>query len=245
MNDINKINQINSYFLTLRKQSSFLSALFSFFDAQEIAFGFLGGSVRAALSGSKKKPRDLDIIFDGSDSLFDDFLEGLNISYKKNSFGGRKIEVDNFKFDVWSLSNHHLISDEIYKHTFKNVPRTTFINYDSIFYDWTKNKLYDNYSSCLENNLIDLVGNKKAIESNYRFDVTLCKLATLQNKGFSFSERLNNYISSYLNDFFDSNSLFEKNDLFDSFIYGYMLHNGNRVGCKKKAEIKDFLTKYL
>ncbi len=239
------LQQINDYFLGLRERSSFLDNLCKFFESKNIEFGFLGGSVRNAIANPDSIPRDLDIIFNENDEIFDSFLEALNINYKKNSFGGRKIEVDSLKIDIWSLSKHHLIREKIYKQDFKNVPKTTFLDYDSIFYNYTKQSLIDNYSKCISKNTIGVIGNKKSRSCNSRMDVTICKLALLHENGFLFSDELNSYISDYLNKFFGNLSLFDQADLLDSFLYNYKKHIGTSVNNKTLNLISHFVDNYL
>lgn len=240
-----KLQQINDYFLSLRKRSSFFDDLCVFFDSKNIEFGFLGGAVRNAIANPDSIPRDLDIIFNENDEIFDSFLGVLNINYKKNSFGGRKIEVDSLKFDIWSLSKHHLIREKIYKQDFKNVPKTTFLDYDSIFYNYTKHTLIDNYSNCIFKNTIGVVGNKKSRSSNSRMDVTICKLALLHEQGFMLSDELNSCISDYLHNFFEVMPLFESEDLMDCFLYNYKKHIESSVSIEAVRSIVSFVDNYL
>ncbi|MBP3710276.1 MAG: hypothetical protein J6I73_07745 [Treponema sp.] len=240
-----ELKKINEYFLRIKEKNDFLSKLFDYFSSSNVEFGFLGGSVRAAIRGEASMPRDLDIVFDEDDKDFDAFLNRLSVGFKRNSFGGRKIESDNMEFDIWSLSSHHLIAEKLYQKDFKNVTRTTFINYDSVFYDWTKQKLFDNYSKCARESLIDFVGNKKYQKFNTQVDMTICKLALLNNQGFSLSENVENYISNYINSYFDDESLFDKNDFLESFIYNYNRHYGFNLNDETRNTIYKFILRYL
>lgn len=239
------IEIIKNYFLNIKKQSQFLSLLYDFFESKNIEFGFLGGAVRAAINEAVVLPRDFDIVFNSDDLEFDDFLEENNINFKTNSFGGRKIEIDNFIFDIWSLSRHYLIAEKKYTRDFKNISRTTFINYDSVFFDWTNQKLMGDYSDCLQTHLIDFVGNKKYQKFNKHVDVTICKLAALNNQGFLLSKNLEKYISNYLRSYFEESSLFDTKDFFDCFIYNYNRHCDFKLDEKTRDNIYKFIINYL
>lgn len=239
------VDKINAYFLNIKRQSSFLSMLCNFFESQKIEFGFLGGAVRMAITNSTELPRDLDIVFDSDDKEFDIFLRKNNIEFRKNAFGGRKIRADNLLFDIWSLEHHHLISEKKYAKDFRNISRTTFINYDSVFYNWTNQKLFGDYTECMETHLIDFVGNKKYQKYNTQSDITICKLALLEATGYSLSEDIKKYISDYVKSYFEDNSLFCKEEYFDSFVSNYTRHCGNKLDSKKREVIFKFIMSYL
>lgn len=240
------VENIKGYFLNIKKRSQFLSLVYDFFETKKIEFGFLGGAVRAAINGpSEILPRDLDIVFDSDDIEFDNFLKEKGIDFRINSFGGRKIKTDDLVFDIWSLSRHYLIAEEKYPRDFESISETTFVNYDSIFFDWTRQKLIGEYSNCLEKHLIDFVGDKKYRKLNRQVDVTICKLASLSNQGFSLSKDVKNYVSDYIKSFFDEESLFDQNDFFDCFIYNYKRHCDFNLDKKARDIVYKFVTSYL
>lgn len=239
------IENIKNYFLRIKTQSLFLSSVYDFFECKGIEFGFLGGAVRAAINDAAKLPRDFDIVFDSSDVEFDTFLEEKNIDFEKNSFGGRKIRADNLVFDIWSLARHHLIADHKYSKDFRNISKTTVINYDSIFFDWTNQKLMGDYSYCLDNHSIDFVGNKKYQKFNRQKDITICKLALLKSQGFLFSNDIDNYVSNYVKSCFGKNFLFDREDFFNCFIYNYNRHCGFKLDAKTRDIIYKFIFSYL
>lgn len=239
------VENIKDYFLNIKQQSQFLSSVYNFFETKNIEFGFLGGAVRAAINGSEEPLRDLDIVFDSDDIGFDNFLIESGIDFRTNSFGGRKVKTDNLVFDIWSLSRHHLIAEKKYSRNFKSISKTTFVNYDSIFFDWTKQKLIGDYSKCLQTHLIDFVGNKKYQKLNKQVDVAICKLALLSNQKFSLSKDVENYVSNYIRSFFDKESLFDRNDFFDGFIYNYNRHCDFKLDVKTRDIIYKFVISYL
>ena len=239
------VEDIKRYFLNFKKQSEVLALISDYFESRNIEFGFLGGAVRAAINHSRILPRDFDIVFDSNDMDFDSVLRVNEIDFKLNSFGGRKIYDENFVFDVWSLSKHHLIAEQKYNKSFYNIPKTTFVNYDSIFFDYTKKKIIGKYFECEENKIIDFVGNKKNIESNFNKNVSICKLALLNNRGYSFSKKLDDYISTYLKTFFDTESLFDIKTFFECFVYSYNRHCNFELDIKTKKIIYNFVINYL
>lgn len=137
----NKEEVIRNYFLTIRNNNIKVNSFFSFLDTNNVQYAVLGGALRAELDSSYSM-RDIDIIYKTDFSIVQKYLSENNIKFKKNTFDGLKFNLGNIQFDVWDIENHFAFKNNYYKPYFENVCKTTFLNYDSIMYDFTNKILY-------------------------------------------------------------------------------------------------------
>ena len=85
--------------------------------------------------------RDLDIVFEGEVEI-EEFLSYYN--WKKNSFGGYKIEIGGVKVDLWRVKDTWALG---YQKAMnydlpKFIPYTAFFNFSSIIFHYNKVKFY-------------------------------------------------------------------------------------------------------
>lgn len=103
--------------------------------------------------------RDVDVFIDG---VVD--IESLvkNYNYRKNSFGGYKITINNtnvdlwFLRDTWALNNSQKVLDiELAKY----IPKTAFFNFSAIMFYFNEEKFYytNHFASFIQNRKINLV----------------------------------------------------------------------------------------
>lgn len=106
----------------------------------------------------KEGIRDLDLVIDGEldiEALF------LNYSFRKNSFGGYKLSIDDTSIDLWFIKNTWAVKHR--KITPSNletfIPTTSFFNFSSIVYDFEENKFIcaKPFLSFLKNKEINIV----------------------------------------------------------------------------------------
>ena len=90
----------------------------------------------------KNNARDIDLFIDGNVNLESLLKEK---EYKKNSFGGYKIRINNTDIDLWfleetwAIKNNQLVMDfDLAKY----IPYTAFFNFSSIMYAYTEEKFY-------------------------------------------------------------------------------------------------------
>ncbi len=89
-----------------------------------------------------QEARDLDIIIDKEVNIDHYFPKS---SYYKNSFGGYKATVNNFKIDMWFLRNTWALNNH---QTFLHldlpsiIPATSFFNFSSILYSLNEGKFF-------------------------------------------------------------------------------------------------------
>jgi hypothetical protein len=104
--------------------------------------------------------RDVDIVL-----ASDIELEKLypNYKFKRNSFGGYKIEINNTKIDIWILEDTWALQ---YQKSFdfnfdldKYIPNTAFFNFSSIIFSLTENRFHftTDFLRFLRDKKVDLV----------------------------------------------------------------------------------------
>lgn len=125
MNDLRRINIIDDLFQKLFKVGDVI---------------LIGGAIRDIVLDIKK-PKDYDIIIDCSIEDLDTFM---HYSYKDiitvNSLGGYKLNIKNNVFDIWSIENHWAFKEDILKCEIDNLPKSTLLNFDSLYFNMTTNK---------------------------------------------------------------------------------------------------------
>lgn len=103
--------------------------------------------------------RDVDIFIDG---IID--IESLvkRYNYRRNSFGGYKITIENTNVDLWFLKDTWTLSKLQSVLDFelaKYIPNTAFFNFSSIMFSFNEAKFYytKNFTSFLQNKKINFV----------------------------------------------------------------------------------------
>lgn len=192
----------------------------------------IGGALRDALN-QDFAPRDIDIIINDSNlDEFDKLLFEFKINYKNNRFGGYKLFFEDVQADVWSINKHYAFEHNYYQENVKNIVETTFLNYDSIVYDYKNKMLYDEcYQECLEKKVIDLIGEEDYIEDNPTPDVNIARMLKIKNEtNYIFSDRVVDYINQY----------YDKNCERKKWIIQYKLCKSFETHYKKKIDKKLF-----
>src|SRR5436190_14797207 len=92
---------------------------------------FFGGVPRdLVLYGPSKRPRDVDIVVDCSPKELASVV--ASYAFQRTRFGGFRIALGKWSFDVWSLSNTWAFSSGYMEPSFDNLPKTTFFNVEAI-----------------------------------------------------------------------------------------------------------------
>jgi len=92
------------------------------------------------VNSESKKFRDIDIIIEENLRIEEMFV---NINYQKNSFGGYKIQIDNFTIDLWVIKKTWALNNGQLKFEFdfiNQLPKTTFFNFSSVLYSLNDKK---------------------------------------------------------------------------------------------------------
>jgi hypothetical protein len=122
------------------------SAVRTLRDLREIGLDavFFGGMLRSLLVSRyyerhPGRPRDIDIVFAGSEvtTIVTKFQESIS---RLTRFGGIKFQNYDWQFDIWPLEKTWTFMDDAsIQPTFENLPYTTFFNLEAIAVDvWTK-----------------------------------------------------------------------------------------------------------
>lgn len=106
---------------------------------------FFGGSIRDLYLENKSfnNPRDYDIVINTYDENINLEKYFESFKYKKNRFGGYKIEVNSTEFDVWKLDNTWAFNNNLVEKNESNLINSVYLSVDGIAYNYNKKKLYD------------------------------------------------------------------------------------------------------
>lgn len=106
----------------------------------------------------RKNIRDIDIVVDGDFNL-EKFIK--DYTYKKNSFGGFKVNIGNIAVDLWNIKDTWALNFEKRLEFDLNhiVPRTAFFNFSSILYSYNEKKFIytSHFIKFLRDKKIDVV----------------------------------------------------------------------------------------
>ncbi|WNR45102.1 ligand-binding sensor domain-containing protein [Paenibacillus roseipurpureus] len=153
-----------------------------------------GGSVRNYYeNGFRTMPRDFDIVVCSDNDELDKYF--YNIPYKKNRYGGYKIDHYSVNFDIWSLNSTWAFkTKKISNPNIENLTKTVFLNYDSVVYDLTTGRLYDeDYRLAKEKNKLDIV-----LQDNPFPELNVLRTFVFKTKhNMEYSERLRSYLVNW------------------------------------------------
>jgi hypothetical protein len=122
---------------------------------------FFGGSIRDYYFYNEYRdmPRDFDIAIKIDSyklSVLDKFISGY--SYRKNRFGGYKVQIEKLEFDIWNLENTWAFRESILKVKEQNLIKSVFLSVDGIAYNFNNDTLYDDeLKKSIENKVINIV----------------------------------------------------------------------------------------
>ncbi|TGE37194.1 hypothetical protein E4K67_15075 [Desulfosporosinus fructosivorans] len=153
-----------------------------------------GGAVREFFNSDFEViPRDFDIVVNSTNKDFERFFRG--IPYKKNRFDGYKLNVDGLIFDIWGLSSTWAFKEKKVSDVRKeNLPKTVFLNYDSVVYNLRTGDLYDEgYINAKKDKILDIV-----LEENPFPELNILRSFVFNKRDqMSYSDCLISYISDW------------------------------------------------
>lgn len=191
-NNSNKYD-LRDHFYDLLKTRPLANKIF-FKLLQEGDILLFGGAVRSFLDNKFYViPRDFDLVVNSNKMDFDHHF--TDISYKKNSFGGYKLVVDGISLDIWSLGSTWAFKEKkVLEVTKENLPKTVFLNYDSIVYNLENGELYDEgYSKAKKDKLLDIV-----LEENPFPELNILRSFVFKKReNMVFSDALLTYVSEW------------------------------------------------
>ena len=160
-----------------------------------------GGAVRDYLNDNFQNIRDFDFVInskDGSLINIEDYLYDSNtIIYKKNRFGGYKINFNGIIIDIWNLKDTWLFKAGYMKPSINNLINSVYLNIDSLVYllnnDEYINNCDKNYKDIFHNKIIDIVYKENPYE-----ELNLLRALVLKKRySFDFSDEIKNKFYEY------------------------------------------------
>jgi hypothetical protein len=159
-----------------------------------------GGAVRD-FGHYNKAPRDIDIVINTSNPTFvENFLFGKNV--KKNRFGGYKVKVSSLSVDIWLLPFTWAFREGIVEVSVEKLTKTVFLNFDSIVFDTSNQKIYDGgFSESIETNTLDII-----LEKNPSPTLNILRtLVYIDRYKFYISNGLSKYMQNWIKQYSDIN----------------------------------------
>ena len=167
---------------------------------------FFGGTLRSLIMNrilNKRgigRPRDIDIVV--SDINIGELRKVFRaFIIKETRFGGLHLQNEFWQYDIWPLnSTWSFINSNIHNPSFYDLPKTTFLNIESIAVDvWSKPGLA---RTIYENELFyDSIINRKIeinnIDNPYPSLCVIRSLVMIKKTGFSIGNRLKDYLIEY------------------------------------------------
>lgn len=159
----------------------------------------IGGVLREIKdNGRIKTLRDIDIVLDTEKEI-----EYRNIIREympeHNRFGGYKVICQDLIIDVWLMRQTWAYSANVIKcdrrEYSKLLPKTVFLNMDSIVYDMKKNQWYDEeYQRAMKTRILDVV-----LEENPFLELNIVRSFVIMKRyKMSFSAKLKTLIKDYV-----------------------------------------------
>lgn len=151
----NRINNLKNIKENIHKVDNYLVNNFGIiydFQFNNDIF-LLSGAIRDSIVDMA--PRDLDIVMlSEDDSELQEFINKHSLKYKRNSFGGYKIEFNNITVDFWATND---------------LLKTIEYNLDGLFYDIKDRKILPiGYLSAVENKTLNRLNDDSKHPSNER-----------------------------------------------------------------------------
>lgn len=158
----------------------------------------IGGALREYKDyGKIKKLRDIDIVIDIKlMDRWNNILKKYNPG--RNKFDGYKIVCSNLIVDIWSINEcwayrENIIKCEPDKYV-ENLPRTVFLNMDSIVYDMRNDRWFDKiYRVAKDSGILDVV-----LEDNPHLELNILRAIILKERyQMVFSDKLISIIKKH------------------------------------------------
>lgn len=160
----------------------------------------IGGFLRD-IANDINESKDIDIVFNPKIDI-QKTLSEINVSFKRNIFGGYKIKFETCTIDIWSFDENWAFKKKLVKqndeYMMRSISNGTFFNYDSLVFNLNKLKSdVKNYNKCVEQKKLDILQKnifyKKynpSIEGNTLKAIYLCSMFDLE-----ISENTRHYLA--------------------------------------------------
>lgn len=184
--------KVNNYINNLRQTNLDVNLLLMNLEK----FGdliLLGGAIRD-IAIFNKNPRDYDIIVDSFSESLEKALQGF--TYSVNRFGGYKLQISHYEFDIWSIKNNWAFREKLLETKAENIIKGTFYNVDSLIIKLNDNYYdFDYFNEAIESNKLDIVLEDDVIELNPTPEINVVRALWLKKQwNLDFSDRVKDYI---------------------------------------------------
>ena len=204
----------------------------------------LGGAIRDILI-KDDNPRDIDLIIDTNKNLdanreIDKILDKYTIC-QKNRFGGYKLNIDGIEFDICTMDNHWAFKNKLLTREIDNLKYSTFLDFDSIWYNLYNEKESNKYeytffNDCIESNQINIISNKKElVDLNPTKDINIIRILNIKNE---WNLGIGDSVKKYVNNWVGAN-----NNWVDELYYAQIKHY--KIEKLKKELIKELVREVL
>ena len=239
----NDFKKVDEYFTKLSYESKEIKNLLeSLKKYGELIL--LGGAIRDILI-KDDNPRDIDLIIDTNKNLdanreIDKILDKYT-ACQKNRFGGYKLNIDGIELDIWTMDNHWAFKNKLLTRKIDNLKYSTFLNFDSIWYNLynkERNNKYEYtfFNDCIKNNQINIISNKKElVELNPTKDINIVRILNIKNE---WNLDIGDSVKKYVNSWVGAN-----NNWVDELYYAQIKHY--KIEKLKKELIKELVREVL
>jgi hypothetical protein len=159
----------------------------------------VGGFLRSV--ANNENPRDLDLIFNMSNTALEKYIAGWELDYTTNKFNGFKVTFGNFVLDIWTSETNWAFKTGVVnigdEYILSKVAQGTFFNYDSLVFDLKTQRVnVVLYNDCVRSETIDIIRkDTKYSQGNPGKIGNVARAFKIKRKsGFEFSENLCRYI---------------------------------------------------
>jgi hypothetical protein len=177
----------------LRANSSLVNRCFDSLEKEGDLILF-GGAVRDILVNHA--PRDYDVVVAIDNNKLDRIVNTMQLSSRRNRFGGYSMKLDGHLLDVWSLESTWAFREKFISPSVSNLTETVFFNIDSIAVNLSNEQVYaSKFLEALQTKFLDII-----LESNPYPDLCVLRAFVFEKrKQLRFSEQLIEYISKWVN----------------------------------------------
>lgn len=159
----------------------------------------IGGFLRSVIN--HQQPRDLDVMMNVSNELLEHYISSKNLVFRKNKFGGFKINFGKITVDIWTSDTNWAFASKVVsigeQDILSRVAQGAFYNYDSLVFDLKTERVnVAIYNNCVERNTLDIIRKDPVYsEKNPGKMGNVLRAFNIRNKaGLQFSEQVCRYI---------------------------------------------------
>ncbi|WP_370772816.1 hypothetical protein [Clostridium sp.] len=151
------------------------------------------------------------------------------------------MNIDGIEFDIWTMDNHWAFKNKLLTREIDNLKYSTFLDFDSIWYNLYNEKESNKYeytffNDCIESNQINIISNKKElVDLNPTKDINIIRILNIKNE---WNLGIGDSVKKYVNNWVGAN-----NNWVDELYYAQIKHY--KIEKLKKELIKELVREVL